>query len=151
MFTVHTSPVPSTESQPPQPPNVPLGAAVTMTGVPLVNVPMHGFAALVQLKPAGELVTVPVPVPRNVTDRVGPELVPVKQTTLAVMYPVTIAPVEEIPPELLFVVTVAEIRAPPQATPVAVSRPVELTVAMSGVFEAQVTWLVISLVTGGWM
>ena len=38
---------------------------------------------------------------------------------------------------------------PPQESPVALIRPVELTVTMSGVFEPQVTWSVMSLVTGG--
>lgn len=60
-----------------------------------------------------------------------------------------IAPDEDIFPMLLFVFTVAEMREPPQAEPVAVSRPFESTVAMSGVFDAHVTWLVMSFVTGG--
>ena len=77
---------------------------------------------------------------------------PVKQTTVAVMLPVTIAPVDETFPILLLVVTVAETRASPQASPAAVIRPVaELTVITSGVFEVQVTWFVMSLLTGGCM
>ena len=71
----------------------------------------------------------------------GPDLttLPVKQATLAVIVPITSAPDEDIFPMLLFVITVAVIRVPPQASPVAVIRPVELTVTICGVFEAQVT------------
>jgi len=42
-------------------------------------------------------------------------------------------------PKLLFVWTVAEIRAPPQADPSGDNKPVELTTATSGVFEAHAT------------
>jgi hypothetical protein len=69
--------------------------------------------------------------------------------TVAVIELVTIAPFEGRFPRLLFVVTVAEINASPHAIPVTVTTPVELTVAMSGVFEFQVTRLVMSFVTGG--
>jgi len=55
------------------------------------------------------------------------------------MVPVTIAPDDEIPPTLLLVFTVAEIIVPPQAKPVGVIKPVELTVTICGVFELQVT------------
>ena len=55
------------------------------------------------------------------------------------------------PPSLLFLFTVAEIKAFPQAIPVAVRTPVLLTVANPAVFEFQITWFVISLVTGGCM
>lgn len=72
-----------------------------------------------------------------------------KHTTLPVMNPVTNAPEEEIPPELLPVVIVAEIRLAPHASPVTVSTPDESTVIICGVLEVQVTWLVMSLVTGG--
>jgi hypothetical protein len=65
------------------------------------------------------------------------------------MEPVTSAPDDDIPPELLFVVTVAEISAPPHAAPVTVITPVEFTVTSCGVFEVHVTLLVMSLVTGG--
>jgi hypothetical protein len=59
---------------------------------------------------------------------------------LAVIFPVTTAPDEDILlGALLFVVTVAKIRALPQASPVAVSRPFELTVTICGVFDCQVT------------
>jgi hypothetical protein len=94
--------------------------------------------------PAGELLTVPLP--ETDTVRIGPK--PVKQTTFAFIDPVTKAPELCTVPEL-FVVSVAETMEPPQAKPVAVSRPVELTVAMSGVFDAHVTWSVMSFVTGG--
>jgi len=144
--TVHTTPSGDTASHPDQPPNDEplLGTAVIATVVPDAKPALHVPA---QLRPAGELVTVPEPLPAKSTVRVSPE----KHTTLAVMYPVTRAPVDEIFPGLLFVVTVAEMRALPHARPAAVSTPVELIVAMSGVFEAQVTEFVISFVTGGWI
>jgi len=45
-----------------------------------------------------------VPLPWNVTVKIAdPLLVPVKQTTFAVMFPVTIAPDELRPPALEFV------------------------------------------------
>lgn len=142
-FTVHSCP--DTESQPAQPPNAePFGVAVNVTAVPLAKLALHVVA---QPRPAGELVMDPEPVPAKVTVRVGPA--PLKQTTFAVIKPVTMAPVEDTFPMLLFVVTVADTRAFPQASPVAVSRPVELTVTRSCVFESQVTWSVMSLVTGG--
>ena len=93
--------------------------------------------------------TVPEPGPGKFTVRVGPE--PVKQTTLAVILPVTNAPFEVRFPVLVLVVTVAETRAFPHASPVAVNRPAEFTVTISGVLESHVTWFVMSLVTGGWM
>jgi hypothetical protein len=65
------------------------------------------------------------------------------------MKPVTSAPDDDIPPALLFVVTVAEISVAPHAAPVTVSNPLESTVAICGVFDVHVTWLVMSLVTGG--
>ena len=55
------------------------------------------------------------------------------------MEPVTRAPDEDIFPALLFVVTVAEIRVLPQASPVAVITPVELTVTICGVLDTQLT------------
>jgi len=127
--------------------------AVRVTLVPLGKLATHGCGpVLAQLSPEGELVTVPVPVPGKVTVRIGSPLVlvPVKHTTFAVMYPVTIAPDADTPPASLFVCTVAEMRVPPQGPPVTVIRPVELTVTIAGVFEVHVTWSVISLVTGGW-
>lgn len=117
------------------------GTAVSVIVVPDAKLAPHVPA---QLSPEGELVTVPDPLPAKSTV----ELSPAKHTTLAVMFPVTRAPCVEIPP-LLFVVTVAEMRAFPHATPAALSTPAELTVAMSAVFEAQVTVFVISFVAGG--
>lgn len=144
-FTVHVCP--DTESQPDQLPNVdPLVVAVSVTTVPLVKRWLHVVA---QLRPAGELVTVPEPVPGKFTVRLGPELLELKQTTFAVMKPVTIAPDESRPPALWFVVTVAETRAFPHARPVATKRPVGVTVTKSVVFEFHATWFVMSLVTGG--
>jgi fermentation-respiration switch protein FrsA (DUF1100 family) len=127
-------------SQPTQLPNndPPLGAAVSVTVLPLANWARH---ALAQLTPGGELVTVPDPFPRKVTVRAGDPalLLLVKQTTFAVMKPVTSAPDDDIPPELLFVFTVAEISAAPHAAPVTVITPAEFTVTICGVFEVHVT------------
>ncbi len=72
-----------------------------------------------------------------------------KQTTFAVMVPLTSAPEEEIPPALSLVVNVAEMILAPHASPVAVIIPVGLTLTIPGVFEDQVTWPVTSFVTGG--
>jgi hypothetical protein len=111
------------------------------------------MAVLAQLKVG--LVTVPVPLPRTLTVRIGdapppPPLVLVKQTTLAVIELVTTAPEEDTPDPSAFVVTVAEIRVfGPQTTPVTLISPVELTVTSWLSLDAQVTWSVISLVTGG--
>ena len=129
---------------------LPFGVAVKVTAVPLGKLELQ---VLAQPKPDGELVTVPDPLPAKVTVRFAPPPPPLalKQITFAVMKPVTIAPDDDMFPALLLVVTVAEIRVLPQDSPVAVARPVELTVTMSGVFDVQVTWPVMSLVTGGWM
>ena len=137
-------------SQPTQLPNVEpvLGAAVNATAVPLAKFALQVDA---QPRPGGELVTVPKPAPvkSTVSVRFEPPELPVKQTTFAVINPVTMASDDDRFPALLFVFTVAETRAFPQARPVGVSNPVGSTVTMSGVFEAQVTWAAMSLVTGG--
>jgi hypothetical protein len=75
----------------------------------------------------------------------------VKQTTFAVIDPVTMAPDEDSPPALLFVVTVAETREAPHAKPVAVSSPLEVTENICVSLDAHVTWFVMSFVTGGWI
>ena len=130
---------------PPKPPNteLPTGVAVTVTDVSIGKLVTHEMSVLAQLKPEGETVTIPVPVPEKPSVRVGspppPPLVPVKQTTLAVIKPVTIAPDADRPLASAFVCTVAEIRVPPQGPPVTVIRPVEFTVTICGVFENQVT------------
>jgi len=150
--TVQINPDSDTESQPSQPANLPSGAAVRVIVLPLGMVVLHDVAVLAQLRPRGELVMVPDPVPGKVTARFGPEsAAPVKHTTFAVMVAVMMAPDELRPPTLWFVCTVAVMRAFPQSMPVAVNTPAELTVAKSGVFEVQVTWSVMSLVTGGWI
>ena len=144
------------ESHPPQLPNTdaPAGVAVNVRAVPLATRKAHGVG-VAQLIACAESVTDPEPLPPKATVRTGepapPPPVPVKQTTFAVINPVTIAPDEDSPPALLPVVTVAEIRVPPHDSPVAVSNPAELTVNIWGVFDDQVTLLVMSFVTGGWI
>lgn len=130
------------------------GVAVSVTVVPLVNAcVMHGPGLSHVPKPVGLLVTLPGP-PVKITLNGGfplPPPDPVKQTTFPVMYPVTTAPEDESPPALLFVVNVADTSVVPQLPPVAVSSPLELTVIIPVSFELQVTSLVMSFVTGGWM
>jgi hypothetical protein len=142
LLMVHTSPLPSTLSHPLHPPNAPLGTAVNVTVVALAKEELVQLTdELAQLSPAGELVTVPEPVPAKLIVRLGPELppppVPVKQTTLPVMNPVTTAPVEDIPPALVLVVNVAETSVPPHVNPVTVSRPEASTVIICMSFDAR--------------
>ena len=92
LLIVHTNPDPDTPSQPVHPPNVPLGAAVSVTVEPLAKLLLEQVpAVLAQLNPGGELVTVPEPVPRKFNVMLGPEPPPPpppeleKQTTFAVM------------------------------------------------------------------
>jgi|SRR5215831_5554479 len=128
--------VPDTLSHPDQLPKLDpaFGVAVNVTGVPVAKIAAHTVG---QLMPAGELVTDPLPVTDTVT-AAPPPLLPIKHTTLTVIVPVTMAPFEWTVPSLL-VVTVADTRPVPQSWPVAVSRPEELTVAMPGVLDTQVT------------
>ena len=130
------------------------GVAVSVTVEPLTNAcVMHGLGLSHVPKPTGLLATLPDPLAK-VTLKAGfplPPPDPVKQTTLPVMYPVTSAPEEDSPPELVFVVNVADTSVLPQLPPVAVSSPVEFTVIIWVSFELQVTSLVMSFVTGGWM
>ena len=129
--TVQIRPVPSTLVHPCQPPNVPAGAAVNITVDPLGKLATQLLEALVQLMPAGELVTEPEPSPAKVREMLGlPPPVPVKQTTLAVIEAVMMAPEDETPPELLLVFIVAETNELPQAMPVAVSTPAASTVTI---------------------
>ena len=98
LVTIQTNP--ETESQFAQLPNVelPVGAAVNVTVLPLGNVALQ---VLAQLRPEGELTMVPEPLPAKFAVRTGPpEPELVKQTTFAVMKPVTMAPVEPIFPAL---------------------------------------------------
>jgi hypothetical protein len=77
---------------------VPVGVAVKVTVVPLGNAALQ---VLAQLRPEGELIMVPEPLPAKFAVRTGPpEPELVKQTTFAVMKPVTMAPVEPIFPTL---------------------------------------------------
>ena len=98
LVTVQTNP--ETESQFAQLPKVelPVGAAVIVIVVPLGNVALQ---VLAQLRPEGELVIVPEPLPEKFAVRSGPpDPEPAKQTTFAVMKLVTIAPVEPMFPML---------------------------------------------------
>jgi len=143
-------------SHPTQLPNVdvPVGVAVNVTTVPLVK---FALQALEQPSPAGELLTVPVPVPAKSTVSVGWAPLPPKpghpgvfmSLTVTTIVEVMSAPEELLFPVLWFVCTVAETSAPPHADPVGKSTPVGVTVATVSVFEAQVTLSVISFVTAG--
>ena len=62
---------------------VPVGVAVKVIGVPLTKPALHVPAVEAQLRPAGELVTFPVPVPRKFKVSIGPELL--RQATFAVI------------------------------------------------------------------
>lgn len=135
---------PETASHPTQPPKVePLGAAVNVTVVPGGK---SAVQVVAQPSPEGELEIVPAPFPAKPAEIACP--VGVKQTTLAVMKPVTIAPEAVRLPSLL-VCKVAETRAFPQVPPVAASTPFASTVTIAGVFDVQTTFFVMSLVTGG--
>jgi hypothetical protein len=113
-------------------------AAVKVTVVPVGKLPVQEDPPLnAQPRPAGELDTVPAPVPDEFTVIVGPVLV--KQTRFAVIDPVTTAPDEDTPEPSLFVVSDAETIVEPQAWAVVFSNPVELTVNICGVLETQVT------------
>jgi hypothetical protein len=122
---------------PVQPPKVEgeTGLAVSVTAVPDGKLSRQLTFVLEQVKPEVVLATTPVPPPEKITVRTGsdppplpPLPLPVKQTTSAVIYAVTTAPDDDTPEPSWFVVTEAETRPPPQSTPVATIRPVELTV-----------------------
>ena len=83
IVTVHV--VPFKESQPAHPPKVPVVEGVSTTELFAGNDVLH---VLAQLRPAGELVIVPAPLPTKLTVSAGPT----KHTTLAVMFEVTIDP-----------------------------------------------------------
>jgi len=131
LFIVQT--FPTNEGQFPHPPKVPLVAAVAVIGpVPTGKLIAHGVVlGQTVFEPGADTVTDPVPVPGNVIVSCAmPAAVPVKQTTLAVMEPVTSAPVDGRSPALKLLVTVAEIMVLPHASPTAVARPVELTITI---------------------
>jgi hypothetical protein len=97
-LTVQTCP--DTVSQFPQLANeeLPLAVAVSVIVVPLAKLAVH---VLAQIRPEGELVMLPEPGPGKFTVREGPTPPePVKQTTVAVILPVTKAPDEGRLPEL---------------------------------------------------
>src|SRR5207248_975014 len=71
------------------------GVAVTVTAVPLVKLAEH---VAPQVMPAGELVTVPLPVPAGVTVRVKVCSVKVAVTVVAAESVTTHVPVPEQPP-----------------------------------------------------
>lgn len=152
-FSVHGLVVPG-ELHPDQLPNVDPddGVAVSVTGVLTGKACVTQGPGLEQLNPDGLLVTVPEPMPLKVNVNAGlppPLPEPVKQVTFPVIYPVTIAPEDEIPPLLVFVFTVAETSVAPQDWPVTVKSPEASTVIIWGVLEFHVTLSVMSLVTGG--
>ena len=60
-----------------------VGEAVNVIIVPLTNPALHDTAVDAQLRPGGELVTFPVPVPRKSNVNIGPVLL--RQATFAVM------------------------------------------------------------------
>jgi len=150
---VHGLVVPG-ESHPDQLPNVDpaAGVAVNVTGVLTAKACVTQGNGLEQLNPDGLLETVPEPLPVNVKVNAGfpaPPPEAVKQVTFPVIYPVTIAPDDEMPPELVFVFTVAETSVAPQASPVTVKSSEASTVIIWGVLEFHATLSVMSLVTGG--
>ena len=71
---------------------VPVGVAVNVTGVPLTKLALHGVG-LAQIRPIGELVTLPPPRPAKVTVSIGP--VVLRQATFAVIELLMIAPDED--------------------------------------------------------
>ena len=86
LFILHTvNPGPEVVSQPTQPPNaeVPVAVAVNAIAVPLTKLALHVPAVDAQLRPGGELVTFPEPVPVKFTVSIGPELL--RQATFAVI------------------------------------------------------------------
>lgn len=132
----------------------PVGVAVNVTVVPAAKLALH---ELEQPIPGGELLTVPVPDPAKSTVSAGWFDVPAKpghpgtfrSLTVTAMVAVTMAPDELRFDVLLFVFTVAETKLPPQSMPAGDSRPVGVTVTTPGVFEAHVTWSVMSFCTAG--
>jgi hypothetical protein len=60
-----------------------VAAAVNVIGVPLTKPWLHDTALDAQLRPGGELLSFPVPVPRKFTVSIGPELL--RQATFAVI------------------------------------------------------------------
>jgi len=81
------------------PPKVPAVEAVSVIGPVLRGKLTLQFVW--QMKPEGDMETDPVPAPKKSMVKIAdPLLVPVKQTTFAVILPVTIAPDELRPPVL---------------------------------------------------
>ena len=124
------------QAPPDHPPNVEgeTGLAVRVTAVPDGKLSTQLTFVLEQVKPEVVLATTPVPLPEKLTVSTGSESplpplpLPVKQTTFAVISPVTTAPDDDTPEPSWFVVSEAETKPPPQSSPVATIRPVELTV-----------------------
>ncbi|HZP17917.1 MAG TPA: hypothetical protein VFB00_08135 [Terriglobales bacterium] len=127
LLIVHTA-VPLPPSQPTQLAEValPVGVAVIVIAEPGGKLLLHVVA---QPSPGGVLEIVPVPMICAVKTGFPPPPA-LKQTTFAVMKPVTIAPDDDRFPVLLLVCTVAETRALPQARPVAVNTPFASTVTI---------------------
>ena len=84
------------------PPKVPVVEAVSVIGPVLTGKLTLQFVW--QMKLDGDMETDPAPAPKKSIVKIAdPLLVPVKQTTFTVMFPVTIAPDELRPPVLEFV------------------------------------------------
>jgi len=88
--------------------------------------------------PVNWTVIAKVPLPPPPPPPPAPPL-PEAQVTLAVIEPAMIAPEDERPPALLFVLTVAVMSELPQSTPPGESAPADVTAATAGVFELQTT------------
>src|SRR5579864_1075210 len=107
-----------------------LGAAVSTIG------PLPTVKGRVQFDPeqtifVGDTVTVPVfPGSMSMVKRALFPVAPVKHTTLTDIVPVTIAPDDDRPPALVFVLMEAETKPPPHAWPAAVREPVSVTAAI---------------------
>lgn len=148
-FMVTTQMLPDVESQPDQleKEDPEFGCAVSVTVVPTEKLALH--VEVGQAMPVGELVTTPDPAPPIVTVRLANweqfEL-PFKRMAKSAV-PLVADPAARLA-GLLY--TVAKICPEPQMF-IAVAKPVALTVTPPGESVAQVTALVMSLLSGGWM
>ena len=121
------------------------GVAVRTIGLPAGKVALQ--VELTQSIPAGELITMPLPV--ICTVRVA--LVPKPgHPGVAALSTVTVAKaITVFPPGPVPRFSLAEIWTVPQPVPLGAATPVLLMVATCWVLDCQVTWSVIGLVAGG--